>query len=296
MPFHLAAIDACLPGEYNVGALVARVGCWVCEGGSMAYKTILLESEGDIAILTLNRPDRLNAVTSEMQQELKEALEQARRHGSRVLILTGAGRGFCSGADIGRLEAMRGESGSGSGDNPTAGGSAGRLLFDFEMPTIALVNGPAVGMGFSMALACDIRIAGESARFAALFVRRGIAPDTGLTWLLPRMVGLEIAMELMYTGRMVSAQEARELGLVRRVVPDVQLLAEGKAMAQEIAKGPPLALAATKRLAHHSVEGASFHRQADLEAQTYGVLVKSEDHAEGLKAFREKREPVFRGR
>ncbi|GBD10897.1 1,2-epoxyphenylacetyl-CoA isomerase [bacterium HR23] len=267
----------------------------------MGYSTLEVETGAGWALVALNRPDRLNAITPEMQGELEQVLEEMRAQGVRALILTGRGRGFCSGADVSGMAAVRGEAVS-----SLAGGPAVRLrrplgwpttlLFRFPRPTIAAVNGVAAGAGLSLALACDIRLAGESARFSAIFVRRGLMPDYGCTWLLPRVIGPSRAYEMMYTGRMVSAHEAEHWGLVSKVVPDDRLLDEAKALAQELAKGPPLSHEAIKMGVQRGIETPRLEEHLLFEAYGQGILSQTEDHKEGVQAFLEKREPQFQGR
>ncbi|MCS7207154.1 MAG: enoyl-CoA hydratase-related protein [Dehalococcoidia bacterium] len=267
----------------------------------MPYSTLEIEMGAGWAMVALNRPERLNAITPEMQTELEQALMELRAQEVRALIVTGRGRGFCSGADVSGLAGARGE-----GASALAGGPAGRLrrplgwptglLFRFGRPTIAAVNGVAAGAGLSLALACDIRLAAESARFSAIFVRRGLMPDYGCTWLLPRLIGPSRAYDMMYTGRMVSAQEAERWGLVSKVVPDDRLLEEAKALASELAKGPPLALEAIKAAVQRSLETPRLEEHLLVEAYGQSVLMQTEDHQEGVRAFLEKREAQFKGR
>jgi len=268
----------------------------------MPYTTVDIEVGDGWAVVALNRPERLNAITAEMQKEMEMALADLQAQGVRALILTGRGRGFCSGADVSGLMAARGETVFSS----LAGGPAQRLrrplgslaalLYRFPRPTIAAVNGVAAGAGLSLALACDIRLAAESARFSAIFVRRGVMPDYGCTWLLPRIIGPARAYEMMYTGRMVSAAEAERWGLVNRVVPDDRLLDEAKAMAAELAKGASLAHEALKYAAQRAMEGRPLEENLLYEAYGQETLSQTEDYQEGMRSFQEKREPLFKGR
>lgn len=267
----------------------------------MGYTTLEVEQGDGWALVALNRPDRLNAITPEMQAELEHALADLRAHEVRVVIFTGRGRGFCSGADVSAMAAARGEAVS-----SLAGGPANRLrrplgwptalIYRFPRPTIAAINGVAAGAGLSLALACDIRIAAESARFSAIFVRRGLMPDYGCTWLLPRIIGPSRAYEMMYSGRMVLAPEAERWGLVSKVVPDDRLLEEAKALAAELAKGPPLAHEAIKQAVQRGLESPRLEEHLPFEAYGQSIMSQTEDHQEGVRAFWEKREPQFKGR
>lgn len=267
----------------------------------MGYSTLQIETGDGWALVALNRPERLNAITPEMQAELEQALADLRSQEVRALILTGRGRGFCSGADVSGMAAARGEAVS-----SLAGGPAYRLrrplgwptgvVYRFGRPTIAAINGVAAGAGLSLALACDIRIAAESARFSAIFVRRGLMPDYGCTWLLPRIIGPSRAYEMMYTGRMVSSQEAERWGLVSKVVPNDRLLEEAKALATELAQGPPLSHEAIKQAVQKGLETPRLEDHLFFEAYGQGIMSQTEDHQEGVRAFLEKREPQFKGR
>ncbi|MBI4233278.1 MAG: enoyl-CoA hydratase/isomerase family protein, partial [Chloroflexi bacterium] len=241
----------------------------------------------------------LNAIDQRMQGELEGALAEARQQGVGALVLTGAGRGFCSGADVSQMRSAQ-EPGCGPAMEPLdrlrrPTGWLTLLLHSFEKPLIAAVNGVAAGAGLSLALACDIRIAAESARFSAIFVKRALMPDYGCTWLLPRAVGLSRALEMMYSARMVDARQAERIGLVSRVVPDGHLLAEAKALAGEIAQGPPIALELTRRATYRGL-GLSLEESIAQEVYGNSICAATEDHREGVRAFLEKREPVFKGR
>lgn len=262
----------------------------------MTYETILSETDQGILKITLNRPDKLNALNNAMRLELLDVLTRAKDDSSvRVVVLTGAGRGFCSGADLAAAT-------ENSSDEPIDYGTLVRntynplitLICTLPKPVIAAVNGVAAGAGMSLALACDIRIAVENAAFLQAFIKIGLVPDSGSTWLLPRLIGLTKAVELMLTGRRVSAQEALELGILNQVVPDAQLMDTAMNMAHEFAKAPTRAIGFIKQAvsfaAGHSLEEA-LEKEADLQ----NLAGKTADHAEGVKAFLEKRQPKFRG-
>jgi 2-(1,2-epoxy-1,2-dihydrophenyl)acetyl-CoA isomerase len=267
----------------------------------MAYETITVDVTGYIGTLTLNRPDRLNAVTAKMHHEVFRALADVRGQGARVLIVTGAGRGFCAGADVARLAASR------SGEPPPppdedemfrrnqAVGNFAIQFTKYPLPTIAAVNGVAAGMGMALTLACDIRIAGESGAFSAVFVKRSLVPDTGASWMLPRVVGMSHALEMMYTGDTVSSADALAMGLVNRVVPDDQLMAAARELAGRIAAQPPLAVELTKRVTYLNQQ-TTLEAAAAVEMHHNMQAGQSEDAKEAVRAFVEKRPPVYTGR
>ncbi len=265
----------------------------------MNFRDIRYEVSDGIARLTLNKPDRLNALSWGTWAEIESAIESANSDDDvKVVLITGEGRGFSAGTDL---------QGQGSEDEWHPRPYTGRpgkyrsrflgtaTVYNCVKPTIAAVNGVAVGAGFSLALACDIRIASEAARFSAIFVKRAIVADTGCTWFLPRIVGMERALEMMYTGRMVGAEEALRIGLVSEVVPADQLEARATALATEIAKGPSLAIELNKRLAHEGLN-RGLEEQIELEQFLQQITHASEDAIEGRQSFLEKREPVFKGR
>lgn len=262
----------------------------------MVYKELILTKEEGVAIVTLNRPEKLNALSGVMLTELPKVLEDIQGDSDvRVMVLTGAGRGFCSGADTSILSAT-GE-GRSSIDSVTE-----RLLGpwvlsmrDMPKPIIAAVNGVALGVGFSLALACDIRIASDNARFSMMFVRWGLIPGCGATYFLPRTVGHSKACELMFTGEIFDAREAERIGLVSRVVPHDELMGVTKELAKRIAGGPPIAVGFIKRAIYKGIEG-DLASQLEFETYAQGICFQTEDHREAGRAFMEKREAKFRGR
>ncbi len=262
----------------------------------MAYENFLLEVSEGIATLTLNRPERLNALDNETLAELSTAFSDlSHREDVRVLVLTGAGRAFCAGGDVKAQPTRFGWDRERHRDRLRAIHIlVVRALAVMDKPTLALVNGVAAGGGLSLALACDIRIAAESARFGAGFRRVALAVDMGLSFFLPRAVGSAKALEILYTGELMDAREAERIGIVNRVVPDASLLKEGMAMARSIATGPPLAQRCAKQ-AVRSGAVSDLDTALALEADLQSLCLHSQDHREGVEAFLKKRDPEFKG-
>jgi enoyl-CoA hydratase/carnithine racemase len=254
----------------------------------MDYEQIRFAVAEQVATVTLNRPERRNAWTRRMGIELRDALRQAdQRDDVRAVVVTGAGRDFCVGADL--------EGGGTVFDAARAadGERAERLslaAWDVRKPVIAALNGAVAGVGATLPLQWDIRIAGESTRITFVFVKRGLVPEAASTWLLPRLVGMSRAADLLLTGRLVGAREALDMGLVSRVVPDAELLASAQALAREIAEQTgPVAVALTKRLLWHMAGEADPAAAERLDAQVFGWATQSPDAKEGIRAFLEKR-------
>ncbi len=256
--------------------------------------TVDLIIEGAVAKVVLNRPEKLNALTNEMRQQLREHFQRLRFAAAiRAIILTGEGRAFCTGADVSRMQ----RGGLPAEREKLQGGSHAylRILHAIEKPVIAAVRGPTVGIGWSLALCCDLIVASETARFSQIFRRIGLAPDGGAIWFLTRRIGLARAKELVFTARFVEAAEALSLGLVNHVVPDGELMAKTEELAADLASGPTFAFGLAKKL-FHMASGPSYEEFLDYESFVQPQLGQTEDHREGVAAFREKRKPNFVGR
>jgi 2-(1,2-epoxy-1,2-dihydrophenyl)acetyl-CoA isomerase len=260
----------------------------------MDFKTVILKKEGNIATIVLNRPESLNALSMEAITELPRVLKEVREDDEvRAVIVTGAGRAFCAGFD---LETSVGETSS-EILKFMEGDVTEMVLSIRNMPkaVIAAVNGAAAGAGCNIALACDIILASEKARFGEVFVLRGLHPDCGGTYFLPRLVGVARACELILTGRMVDASEVERMGMINRVVPPDQLESASRELASTLAKHPPLAIKAAKASLY---QGLSMDLAGVLEreAQMQSILMVTEDFKESVDAFLGKREPIFKGK
>ena len=260
----------------------------------MGYETLLVERADGIATITLNRPEARNALDLAMRREMLGVLDEIEADPTaRVVILTGAGGHFCSGGDVKTMRTRH-----------TAAEGRARVemlnrmvlrLVSFPLPTIAMVDGYAVGAGSNLALCCDLIVASDRAKFGELFCKIGLAVDGGGTWLLPRVVGLARAKELVFTGDVVDAAEAARLGLVNRVVPSAELETATRALAAKIAAGPPLALRLDKQMLNRAV-ATDLGGALEAEASSQGLAIASDDHREGVAAFFDKRPPKFTGR
>lgn len=260
-----------------------------------SFETIRYELDQGVLTITLNRPDVLNALNDQMAKDLLAALKQAGRDDQvRALIITGAGRGFCAGQDLKSISDQAGPRSIGEHLrktwNPIVLG-----IRQLEKPVIAAVNGAAAGAGCSLALACDLRIAGESARFIEIFARVGLIPDSGSTFLLPRLVGLARTFEMMFTTDPVDAATAERWGLINQVVPDDRLLDEARDLARRLAAGPTRAYGLTKRAVNRALT-LDFAGALEYEAYLQEVAGRTADHQEGVRAFLEKREPRYEGK
>ena len=258
---------------------------------------VIFRREDQVEVVTLNRPQRLNALTYNMLHLLAQRFEELEQDDDvRAVVLTGEGRGFCTGADLG--------GGGGRQDVFTPMGMrlsaqlysrVVRAMADLEKPIVGAVNGDAAGAGCNIALACDLLVASENARFIQVFVRRGMVPDAGGTYFLPRLVGLAKAKELMFSGEAVDARRALELGLVNKVVAAERLMDEAMEMAHGLAKGPTRTMGMIKRMLNRSFE-SDLATALELEASLQGIAVSTSDVMEGVSSFMEKRPPDFKGR
>jgi enoyl-CoA hydratase/carnithine racemase len=268
----------------------------------MAFETILYDVADGVATLTLNRPARLNAVNTTLLQEMVAAFDRADEDDAvRAVIVTGAGRAFCAGADLGSGGKTFDRPASGRGDRPEdhrdGGGKVTLRIFDMKKPVIAAINGPAVGFGITMTLAMDVRLASSAARMGFVFARRGVVPEACSTWFLPRLVGIAQAAEWAYTGRVFSAEEAQRGGLVSRVVAPDALLGEAHALADEIAQNTSAVSVALIRQMLWKLLGADHPREAHrLDSLGMWHTGRSADAYEGVTSFLEKRPPRFTGR
>ncbi len=262
----------------------------------MPWQTLKVEQRGGASYIALNRPDKLNSVTAEMRRELIDVFEELGDSDTRVVVLTGTGRAFCTGQDLNERYRAAGSSPPDLGENLEQGfNRLVRIIRGLPMPVVCKVNGVAAGAGANLALACDLVIAARSARFIQSFTRVGLMPDTGGSWLLPRRVGMARAAGLAMLAEPLSAEEAERWGLIWRCVDDEQLDAICEESVEQLLQRAPLALAAVKRALdrslHHPLDD-----QLGFERDRQQELGRSEDYQEGVAAFMEKRETRFRGK
>ena len=264
---------------------------------TVQYETLRYEVEGGVATLTLDRPKSLNAFSTPMQNELATLIPAIAADAEvRALVITGAGRAFCAGGDMREMETV-------GAPVPLAGRNKLRRmlttvlmpLLRLEKPVIAAVNGAAFGAGMNLALAADITLMADTATFSQVFVKVGLVPDTGGLYLLTRLIGMNRAKELCFTGRTVAADEALSLGLVNRVVPAAELMPAALELARQLAHGATAAIGLTKSLLNIAPT-ATLDEMAEFEAYALAVSLSTDDHREGVRAFHEKRPPVFTGR
>jgi len=252
---------------------------------------------GSICVLTLNRPERLNALTVEVAKDFKAAVHKALEAGARVIVLTGAGRAFSAGGDLREMQEIAGREGRVEAffDEPLRILNESIMLIrETPVPFIAAVNGVASGGGCNLALACDLVIAAESAKFNQAFIRIGLVPDCGGTFILPRLVGWKRAAELMFTGDLITAQRAAEMGMINSVAVDGELMNQVMAMAEKLANSPTAAIGRIKQLIDASATN-DWCSQLDLERRMQIESGKTKDFGEGVSAFLEKRPPRFVG-
>jgi 2-(1,2-epoxy-1,2-dihydrophenyl)acetyl-CoA isomerase len=259
----------------------------------MGYQTILLRKEDNIATIILNRPEKLNAVIPQMVEELIEAtLSVGRDDAIKVIILTGAGRAFSAGGDTSAHLAFQSEDPRQLMEHFRQLGEVIVNLRGIAKPTLAAVNGPAIGAGFSLALGCDIILASEGAKFSVGFVRMALHPEGGVTYILPRILGTARACELIFTGKTIDAKEAERIGLVNQVVPHEQLEIRVKELANTLARGPAMALGLSKISLYQALD-ISLASAVGREARAQTICMCSEDVKEAVSAFLEKRSPNF---
>jgi 2-(1,2-epoxy-1,2-dihydrophenyl)acetyl-CoA isomerase len=263
----------------------------------MAHETIDFKIEGGVARLVLNRPDRLNSFTVRMHEEVQDALDRVEggSEDARVVVLTGAGRGFCAGQDLADRAVAPGEAVDLGDSVETWYNPLIRRIVGLPMPVIARVNGVAAGAGANIALACDLVVAAKSAKFIQSFAAIGLIPDSGGSWVLPRLVGQARALGLALTGEPLPAERAEAWGLIWKAVDDDRLDEEVDALAARFATGPTRGLAATKRLIRESWD-QSLEQALVQQRDAMRELGYSADYQEGVAAFMEKRKPVFTGR
>jgi enoyl-CoA hydratase/carnithine racemase len=263
---------------------------------SEAAREVLYEVADHIATITLNAPERMNTISGPMLNDLARLLTEANEDRNvRVVIITGKGRAFCAGLDLRKERDGNGLSAASSPTTINLRKTPPTVLQAMDKPTICAVNGGAAGYGMDTALGCDIRIMGEGAKLAAAFVKRGVVPESGGTWFLPRLLGWSKAAEIIFTGRTLSAAESLRLGLANEVVPDAELMSRARAVAVEIAANAPLAVQSAKRLMRMGLEEA-FNDHVHHVYLQFLQLVRTQDFREGMTSFIEKRPADFKGR
>ena len=263
----------------------------------MSYENLSIERDDLIAVVTLNRPEKLNAINRALHLEMMDACKELRDDGVRVVIFTGAGRGFCSGADLtsDRSTDEHPSRGERLDEYNWVGRQAMMVYRGLDKPTIAAVNGVAAGAGMGLALACDMRVGSENTRFKTVFIERSLSPDSGLSYFLPRIVGISRAFDLVFTSRNVDAHEAYRLGLLDRLTTSENLLSEARELARQIASWPPVAMQMSKRALQRSMDT---DLDDQLEYETHSIVFARRaphDVAEAAASFRERRPPIFTG-
>ncbi len=264
----------------------------------MGYDNLRVDHDGQIALVTLNRPEKLNAIDRNLHHDMMAACEELRDDdGVRVVVFTGEGRGFCSGADLTGTRPSDEDAGRGErlDEYNWVGRQALMVYRDLNKPTIAAVNGVAAGAGMGLALACDMRVGCENTRFKTVFIERSLSPDSGLSYFLPRIVGSSRAFDLVFTSRTVDAQESYRLGLLDRLTTSENLLGEAMGLAKQIAMWPPVAMQMSKRAMQRSLDTTL---DDQLQYETHSIVFARRapnDVAEAAASFRERRPPVFTG-
>ncbi|MEE2776386.1 MAG: enoyl-CoA hydratase [Acidobacteriota bacterium] len=268
----------------------------------MSDKHLLESADNGVVTLTMNRPESLNALSPSMMAALTETVPRLATDAEcKVVVLTGAGRGFCAGGDVKGMASRADATGPAPSMEERAHGlregmEVSRILHEMPKPTIAMMRGPAAGAGLSLALACDMRIVSESARFTTAFAKVGFSGDYGSSYFLPQLVGAAKAKELFFTADVIEADEALRLGIVNRIVADDQLESETRAFADQLAGGPTVAYRYIKKNLNAALAGSSIGDVFDLEAWNMTRTGQTDDHKEAAKAFVEKRKPTFSGR
>lgn len=256
--------------------------------------SVLYEAKEGYALITLNRPDKLNSFTAEMHGRLAEALDRVQEEGQRALVLTGAGRGFCAGQDLSDRSFPTGEEPDLGATLDKSYNPLVRRMRALELPVICAVNGVAAGAGANVALACDIVLAARSAKFIQAFAKIGLVPDCGGTWSLPRLIGEARAKALAMTAQPLSAEQAADWGLIWQAVDDGELMPQAEALAAQFATAPTRGLALTKQ-AIQAAATNDMDAQLDLERDLQRQAGRTQDYREGVAAFLEKRQPTFKG-
>ena len=264
-------------------------------------QTVIVEKENGICLVTLNRPDRFNAVNEQMTQELSGLIEGLNQDKTtRALIITGAGPAFCSGGDFKKEGALDWASETSTGEMFMSGYReiVPRIMVGLQslnVPTIAAINGVAVGLGCDMSLACDVRIACENTRLSPIWIKRGLIPAAGGFWMLPRIIGLGRAAELIFSGRFIEAEEGERIGLFNKVVPAASLKSEAIALAQSFTENPPIGLKLAKMMLYKGLS-LDYRTGIELAGAVQAIAHTTEDHAEAMAAWREKRKGVYKGK
>ncbi len=263
----------------------------------MSYETLLYEVKDGIATITINRPDSFNALNTQMAEDLNNVIIDCEIDDAvRAVVITGQGKVFCSGGDVKSMhESLEGDTQRFFKHLVLPFHAFVSGVARLEKPVLGAINGVAAGAGFSMVMCCDMAIASDQARFTVAYTRIGVVPDGGSTYFLSRLLGARRALELIYTNRFLNAEEALQLGIVSRVVPEAEFPAAVAALARELADGPTVALGKAKRLVYMGLE-ESLETQLETERALISSITKTEDAIEGVKAFVEKRQPKFKGR